>query len=145
MIKDIISFSLADHNFSVDLMITPVILTAANYIPTNSNAGLPESIQFNDVNVEIIDIYSKLNLKFKRVTDKSKILVGEVEGKMIGIFVDSVKEIISIKNDLQKLPPKKDQYNESFLSEFNYLNEIHQLIDIHKLVREKYLRKNLQT
>ncbi len=143
MIRDIISFSLADEKFAVDLISTPLILTASEYLPKYTKNHFPQYIQFDNNQIEIIDLHHILNIKDIKILNTSKILVGEFYDKMYGLIVDKVIEIISIREDFNKIFTKNKNSNNFVLGNIVLFNEIFKLVSVELLIKNYYLNKNI--
>ena len=101
MIKDIISFVTADQKFAIDFQTTPIILRANDYIKSKKleNGIHIEKVHFEGEVIELIDLAHILNLGGSLLRDSSRLLVGEIDGKMYGLLVDKVIEIINLNGD----------------------------------------------
>lgn len=55
--------------------------------------------------VPIIDLKKKLNLGEAVIDEETKIIVVEIEGKMVGMIVDEVSEVIEIEDTKLAPPP----------------------------------------
>ena len=105
MIKDIISFVTANQKFAIDFQITPIILRASDYLSAKKSKSNSENekIHFEGEIVDIIDLAWTLKLGKSSLIDTSRILVGEIDGKLVGLLVDKVLEIINLNGDSHEL------------------------------------------
>ena len=105
MIKDIISFVTANQKFAIDFQITPIILRASDYLSAKKSKSNSENekIHFEGEIVDIIDLAWTLKLGKSSLIDSSRILVGEIDGKLVGLLVDKVLEIINLNGDSNEL------------------------------------------
>ena len=105
MIKDIISFVTANQKFAIDFQITPIILRASDYLSAKKSKSNSENekIHFEGEIVDIIDLAWTLKLGKSSLIDTSRILVGEIDGKLVGLLVDKVLEIINLNGDSNEL------------------------------------------
>lgn len=53
----------------------------------------------------VIDLRKRLGLATEEVTRKSRILVAESEGRLVGLLVDEVRDVVEIRKDLIEPPP----------------------------------------
>ncbi|MCB9210947.1 MAG: chemotaxis protein CheW [Ignavibacteriales bacterium] len=100
MIKDIIYFIIADQKFAIDFQSTPIILRTGDYISSAEiNGASTSKIEFEGEKIQIIDLGKILNLGNSSIVESSRLLVGDLNGKMFGLLVDKVVEIINLNGD----------------------------------------------
>lgn len=56
--------------------------------------------------IPVIDLRTKFNLKKKEQDKNTRIIVVEVEGKVVGFIVDSVREVLRIPTSITEAPPE---------------------------------------
>lgn len=56
--------------------------------------------------IPVIDLRTKFNLKKKVQDNNTRIIVVEVDGKVVGFIVDSVKEVLRIPENITEPPPE---------------------------------------
>ena len=98
MIKDIISFCIKDIYLAVDLQTAPIILSASEYTNPNIKSMLPSSIEYEGKEVSILNNSKSVELRINKITESTKILVGELGDKMFGLYVDEVLGIVNVAN-----------------------------------------------
>ena len=74
---------------------------------------------------------------------KNRILVAEVEGKMVGLMVDAASEVLKLPASALDLPPAVlDEENQNYVTGVGKLNgRLIILIDLTKILRGKELRR----
>ncbi len=100
MISDIITFSISNQKFAIELQKVPIILSAKKYLPNNFTLiNKTYYFKFNNYEAELINLASLLNLDNCSVGDATKILVGQNGDEMFGFLVDEVEEIINLNGE----------------------------------------------
>jgi len=101
MIQDIISFSMSNNSYAVELQKAPIILSATDYLPTNFQLQNSHYyFKFSNIKVELINLAKILRDGNTNITESSKILVGEKGDELFGMLVDSVIEIVNLNGEL---------------------------------------------
>jgi purine-binding chemotaxis protein CheW len=101
MIKDIISFVTANQKFAIDFQKTPIILRAKEYLNQEKIKNIKEieKVYFEGEVIDVVDLAHILKLGRSSLLESSRLLVGEIEGKMYGFLVDKVIEIINLNGE----------------------------------------------
>lgn len=88
--------------------------------------------------VPVISIRNKINQPEIPYNDKTCIIIVEVNNLMVGLIVDSVREISTVlPTDTCSSPDFKTVNENQYIKSIIYSNgEIKQLLDIHKLILE---------
>jgi len=138
MIRDIISFTLSNKKFAVDLQKTPLILSASKYLQKDFRINHSKHyFQFEDMKVEIINLHSYLNLKFTNLTVKTKILVGYENDYVFGLLVDEVNEVINLTTEYEKLSLFNNNDGNNIISgEIMVSDENLKIVEIDMLLKE---------
>ena len=56
--------------------------------------------------VPVVDLRKRLNLQGKDRTKSSRVLITENEGRLVGLFVDAVSEVLKLAPDAVEAPPE---------------------------------------
>lgn len=126
MIEGIIVFSAGGEEFAVDLQQVPVITKADNYFSDNPFAnGINPVINFDNRQIELIDIHRELGLEFPGININSRIVLFERGFDYFGIIADEIKYILNI--DYKSLPEEKSE-------SFGFVREIHYGASVYKML-----------
>lgn len=87
--------------------------------------------------VPVISVRNKINQPEIPYDDKTSIIIVEIEGMMVGLIVDSVREISTVlPTDTCTAPDVKGGSERYIKSTIDSNGEIKQLLDVHKLILE---------
>jgi chemotaxis signal transduction protein len=137
MIKDIISFVTANQKFAIDFQTTPIILRANDYIKSKQLENLMQSekVHFEGEVVELIDLGHILELGNSIIGESSRLLVGEIDGRMYGLLVDKVIEIINLNGDRYEFQNVVDSDGQ-----IDLLGKKLKVIDINNLLKSSKIK-----
>ncbi|MFI3114701.1 MAG: chemotaxis protein CheW [Clostridia bacterium] len=110
-------FNIDDMVYGVSLVLALEILTVqiATKIP-NTNEALKGIINLRGKVVPVVDVRIKFGLEELEYTDKTCIIVLELDGMQIGLIVDSVREVATINESDMSNPPNGSGFSNKFLS-----------------------------
>lgn len=138
MIKDIISFSLQNGNYAIELQRVPIILTASKYLSKDFNPSFSQSFKFGNYDVEIIDLANLLNTEFSKVNEFTKILVGEQNEIMFGLVVDRVMEIVNLNGEHDRCFKEPNEGNSKLLQGYlDISDEQFKLLDVDQILHTR--------
>ncbi|MGE5399730.1 MAG: chemotaxis protein CheW [Ignavibacteriales bacterium] len=104
MIKNLVIFSVSDHDFATDIQKVSLILKTNEVFKSQFLLPTKNSItKIGITEIRIIDLHTILNLTPKRINHNTRLLVVETGKKVCGFIVDKVKEIISV--DVKLIEP----------------------------------------
>jgi purine-binding chemotaxis protein CheW len=93
--------------------------------------------------VSVVDLRKRFGEKQISPNKKNRILVAEVEGKMVGLIVDAASEVIKIPDNEVDLPPSV--FDEGELNYVTGVGKMHGrliiLIDLNKILQKGELRR----
>jgi purine-binding chemotaxis protein CheW len=93
--------------------------------------------------VSVVDLRKRFGEKQISPNKKNRILVAEVEGKMVGLIVDAASEVIKIPDNEVDLPPSV--FDEGELNYVTGVGKMHGrliiLIDLNKILQRRELRR----
>jgi purine-binding chemotaxis protein CheW len=102
----IVSFSLGEE-YGVPIEQVQEIIRIGNItIVPNSPAYMEGVINLRGKVVPVLNLRRKLGLPQTPITKKSRILVIEIKGKLIGALVDSVSHVLKITSESVEEPPE---------------------------------------
>ena len=101
-----VSFSLADECYGTDVMDVQEVLRVTEIAPV---PGAPSYvigiINLRGSVVTVVNTRTLFGLMPRDIDDSSRIIIIEVEQKVLGILVDSVAEVVDIPQDAVEAPP----------------------------------------
>jgi purine-binding chemotaxis protein CheW len=93
--------------------------------------------------VSVVDLRKRFGEKEIKPHKKNRILVTEVEGKMVGLIVDAASEVLKIPDNEIELPPSV--FEEGELNYVTGVGKLHGrlviLIDLSKILQKGELRR----
>lgn len=115
MIKNLVIFSVSDHDFAADIQKVSLILKTNEVFKSQFLLPAKNSItKVGITEIRIIDLHTILNLTPKKINHNTRLLVVESAKKVCGFIVDRVKEIISV--DVKIIEPTFQENVESNLN-----------------------------
>ena len=101
-----VSFSLGDECYGTDVMDVQEVLRVTEIAPV---PGAPSYvigiINLRGSVVTVVNTRTLFGLMPRDIDDSSRIIIIEVEQKVLGILVDSVAEVVDIPQDAVEAPP----------------------------------------
>jgi purine-binding chemotaxis protein CheW len=102
----LVSFKLADELYGIEITKVReiILITEITRIPQMPTyvKGL---INLRSTVIPVIDLRAKFGLPEGALTDESRIMVLQADGRTIGIVVDAVSEVLRVKTDQIAPPP----------------------------------------
>ncbi|PCI22432.1 MAG: chemotaxis protein CheW [Piscirickettsiaceae bacterium] len=91
--------------------------------------------------VTVVDARTRFGMDPCEVTKLTRILMVDIKGKLIGVVVDSVTEVIELKDeDVESVPDINSSATSIFIQGItNIENELHILVNLDKLISEEEL------
>lgn len=110
-------FNIDDMVYSISLILALEILQVqhATHIP-NVGGAVKGIINLRGKVVPVIDVRLKLGLPEIEYTDKTCIIILEIDNNQIGLVVDSVREVAAITEHDMANPPNGSGFADKFLS-----------------------------
>lgn len=106
----LVTFELASENFGIDILNVQEIsqMTKITRVP-NSPDYIKGVINLRGKVIPVVDLRRKLGLETAEYTNLSRIIVVNIEGKVIGIIVDRMNEVIWVYKDaIEQNPVNRD-------------------------------------
>ena len=102
----LVSFNIGDEEFGVDILKVQEInrMVQVTRVPNTPDYVLGV-INLRGKVIPIIDMRSRLGMKHKEFDKDTRIVVVEIESKVIGFVVDAVSEVIRINKSITEPPP----------------------------------------
>ncbi len=102
----VVAFTMGEEEFACDIQVVSEVIKMLKVTP------LPQSLEFIEgvINlrgevIPVIDLRRRFRMEEAERTKESRIIVVEVEGRMVGLIVDSVSEVIRLpEKQIQEAP-----------------------------------------
>ncbi len=102
----LVSFNIGEEEFGVDILKVQEInrMVDITRVP-NAPDYVEGVINLRGKVIPIIDLRHRLNMTQKEVDKDTRIIVVELENKIIGFIVDAVNEVLRINKSITEAPP----------------------------------------
>jgi len=133
----LVSFNIGEEEFGVDILRVQEInrMTHVTRVP-NTPEYVVGVINLRGKVIPIIDLRLRLGLPKKAYEKDTRIVVVEIDNKVIGFIVDSVNEVIRInKNIAEPPPPMVSGIDSDFITAIGKLQDrLLILLDLHRVI-----------
>jgi purine-binding chemotaxis protein CheW len=133
------TFLLADELYGVDVMQVKEVLRLTEIAPVPGSAHYIMGILNLRGNViTVIDTRTLFGLEQVAPTDESRIVVIELEDQVVGMLVDSVAEVIYLRqSEIERAPNVGTDESTKFIQGVSYHNEeLIILLDLNRMIDE---------
>lgn len=139
----IVGFRVGRETFGVPIGLVHEIVRVPEITAVPDSPGYVEGvINLRGKIVSVVDLRKRFGEKEIRAHKKNRILVTEVEGKMVGLIVDAASEVLKIPDNEIELPPSV--FEEGELNYVTGVGKLHGrlviLIDLSKILQKGELR-----
>lgn len=140
----IIGFRVGRETFGVPIRLVHEIVRVPEITSVPDSPGYVEGvINLRGKIVSVVDLRKRFGEKTITASKKNRILVTEVEGKMVGLIVDAASEVIKIPESEVDLPPSV--FEEGELNYVTGVGKLHGrlviMIDLSKILQKGELRR----
>lgn len=140
----IVGFRVGRETFGVPIGLVHEIVRVPEITAVPDSPGYVEGvINLRGKIISVVDLRKRFGEKEIAAHKKNRILVTEVEGKMVGLIVDAASEVIKIPENEVELPPSV--FEEGELNYVTGVGKLHGrlviLIDLSKILQKGDLRK----
>lgn len=140
----IVGFRVGRETFGVPIGLVHEIVRVPDITNVPDSPGYVEGvINLRGKIVSVVDLRKRFGEKTITAHKKNRILVAEVEGKMVGLIVDAASEVIKIPESEVELPPSV--FEEGELNYVTGVGKLHGrlviLIDLSKILQKGELRR----
>jgi purine-binding chemotaxis protein CheW len=140
----IIGFRVGRETFGVPIRLVHEIVRVPEITTVPESPGFVEGvINLRGKIISVVDLRKRFGERTISANKKNRILVTEVEGKMVGLIVDAASEVIKIPETEVDLPPSVFEEGE-----LNYVTGVGKLngrlvimIDLSKILQKGELRR----
>lgn len=105
-ILQLVSFKIGEEEFGVEILKVQEInrMLQITKVP-NAPSFVEGVVNLRGKVIPIIDLRSRLNMERKESDSKTRIVVVEIDGKIVGFIVDEVSEVLRIPRNITEPPP----------------------------------------
>lgn len=134
-----VTFRLAEETYGINVMMVQEVLRYTEIAPV---PGAPDYvlgiINLRGNVVTVIDTRLRFGLNPSEVTDSTRIMIIEAEQQVIGIMVDSVAEVVYLKqSEVETAPNVGNEETAKFIQGVcNKNNELLILVELNKLMSD---------
>ncbi|OWV76900.1 chemotaxis protein CheW [Rhizobium sp. J15] len=104
---EIVSFHLGDQEFCIDIM---AIREIRGWAPVTPMPHTPPYvlglINLRGAVIPVIDMACRLGMKMTEPSERSAIIVTDIAGKLVGLLVEQVSDMMTIKSEDLQPPPE---------------------------------------
>ena len=133
----LVSFNISEEEFGVDILRVQEInrMTEVTRVP-NVPEYVVGVINLRGKVVPIIDLRLRLGLPKRGFEKDTRIIVVELEGKVLGFIVDNVNEVIRINKNITEAPPSMvSGIDSEFITAIGKLDDrLLILLDLNKVI-----------
>jgi purine-binding chemotaxis protein CheW len=143
----IVGFRVGREVFGVPISLVHEIVRVPEITSVPDSPGCVQGvINLRGKIVSVVDLRRRFGEKEIQPTKKNRILVTEVEGKLVGLIVDSASEVLKIPESDIELPPVFDQGEVNYVTGVGKLNgRLIILIDLNRILQKGELRRIAET
>jgi len=143
-----ISFIIAREEYGVELIQTKEIIKPLKITPVpNTLDYISGVINLRGQVIPVIDMKKKLNLAIEKdkasSKDEEKIIIINIKGMLLGLYVDCVKEVVNLKNsEIKDVKETKNEIEKEFIKGVINIDEkLIIILDLKKLLFAKKEKK----
>ena len=139
-----VTFRLDDETYGINVMQVQEVLRVTEIAPV---PGAPDYvlgiINLRGNVVTVIDTRKRFGLSPKEADDASRIVIIEALDQVVGILVDSVAEVVYLRqSEIEPAPNVNNEESSRFIQGVsNRENELLILVDLNKLLTEEELKE----
>jgi purine-binding chemotaxis protein CheW len=102
----LVSFNIGNEEFAVDILKVQEINRMADITRVPKSPPFVEGvINLRGKVIPIVDLRKRFNLEERKATKETRIIVVDMDGKVVGLIVDSVSEVLRLPADTIEPPP----------------------------------------
>lgn len=103
----VVAFCLKDEEFAIDIQQLREVLKYVNITPLPQSAEFIEGvINLRGDVIPVIDLRKRFSISDGAVNTKTRIIIVEISGSLLGLVVDQVSEVLHFSADQIQDPPK---------------------------------------
>jgi purine-binding chemotaxis protein CheW len=136
-----VSFGLGNEEFGIDILSVQEInrVIAITRVP-NAPKYVEGVINLRGKIVPVVDLRKRFSIQPSALTDEARIIVIEIKGKIIGLMVDVVRQVLTInKNTIEPITSMMEGTATKFISGIVKLeNSLVTILDTEKVVETDF-------
>ncbi|MBI3600518.1 MAG: chemotaxis protein CheW [Nitrospinae bacterium] len=102
----LVSFNIGNEEFAVDILKVQEINRMAEITRVPKSPPFVEGvINLRGKVIPIVDLRKRFNLEERKTTKETRIIVVDMDGKVVGLIVDAVSEVLRLPADTIEPPP----------------------------------------
>jgi purine-binding chemotaxis protein CheW len=140
----LVSFKIGNEEFGVDILNVQEInrMTQITKVP-NSPEFVEGVINLRGRIIPVIDLRSRIGVAKKEADKNTRIVVVEIQEKIIGFIVDAVKEVLRIPADITEAPPDLvNGIDSEFIKAVGKLDDrLLILLDLEKIISKDFITR----
>ncbi|MFA3783825.1 chemotaxis protein CheW [Melioribacteraceae bacterium 4301-Me] len=139
-ILQLVSFRVNKEEYAIDILKVKEIIKVINITQVpNTDDFIEGVINLRGSIIPVVALRTKLGMPKKEPDKDTRIIVVEIDDKVIGFIVDAVNEVLRISSDLtEKTPEFISNVNMEFISSVAKLeNRLLILLDLNKIFSKK--------
>ena len=106
-IYQLVSFIIDDEEYGIDILIVQEIIRTMKMSRVPNSAKFIEGvINLRGKIVPVVDLRKRFGLNEKERDKDSRIVVVEINGKVVGFLVDKVREVLRVEKEIIDPPPE---------------------------------------
>jgi len=137
----LVSFSLGEEEFGIDILSVQEInrVSAITRVP-NAPKYVVGVINLRGKIIPIVDLRKRFSMPSVTVTEHSRIIVVEIEHRVVGFLVDSVRHVLNIpKSIIEPTPPMVGDNKSEYINGIVRLDgTLLTLLDIDKILSKNH-------
>jgi len=139
----IVGFRVGTEVFGIPISLVHEIVRVPEITSVPDSPGYVQGvINLRGKIVSVVDLRRRFGEKEIKSSKKNRILVAEVEGKLVGLIVDSASEVLKIPENEIELPIVFDQGENNYVTGLGKLNgRLIILIELNKILQKGELRR----
>lgn len=136
----LVGFRLGDEEFGIDILKVKEInrIVKITHIPQSPDF-VEGVINLRGKIIPIIDLRKRFSMPERAYDEQTRIVVGEIEGKTVGLIVDSVSEVLRLPlNSVEPAPKIVSKDKADYIKGVGKLDDrLLMLLDIDKILIDK--------
>jgi len=145
ILRQVVTFNIGAEEYAIDIMSVIEIIKQTVITPVPLSMDFVKGvINLRGKVVPIVDLKKKFKITFTENKKDVRLIVVEIDKKVIGFQVDKVKEVVSIpENLIDPTPSIVSGISQTYISGVaRYIDRLIILLNIEKLLSETELEKN---
>jgi purine-binding chemotaxis protein CheW len=103
-------FNTNNEEYGIDIKFVREIVGIHKIIQVpNTESYIKGVINLRGKIIPVLDIRIRFNLEFKDYNNRTCIIIIDIDGKLFGLIVDNVSEVLVITEDKLELPPQSNK------------------------------------